>query len=140
MRLRKTIMKSSRAVSWVKWLNGEKTSVSNTIPVLVRRVLIWIWLESESSFATDLAGQPSLLRLGFEPPLGLMTGCFLLVNIYCFVFSFWSVLSAEMMVSPFVYNICFCNIYFFIFYYYIFNLYIFYVFHIYIFLLFFSCP
>jgi hypothetical protein len=65
--------------------------------------------ETESSFATDLASQPSLC-LGFEPPLELMIRSLLLVVTYCFVFSFWSFLSAEMTVSPFVYNICFCNI------------------------------
>jgi hypothetical protein len=58
--------------------------------------------ESESSFATDLAGQLSL-RLGFEPPLGLMTRCLLLVDVYRFVFSFWSVLSAEITVFSLLY-------------------------------------
>jgi len=38
--------------------------------------------ESESSFATDLAGQRSL-RLGFEPPLRLMTRCKLRFPILC---------------------------------------------------------
>jgi hypothetical protein len=69
-------------------------------------------MESESSFATDPAGQPSL-RLGFEPPLGLMTRSLLLVVVYCFVFLFWSILSAEMTVSPIVSNIYFCNIHFY---------------------------
>jgi hypothetical protein len=32
-------MKFSWAVSWVKWLNGEKTNVLQTISVLVLRVL-----------------------------------------------------------------------------------------------------
>jgi hypothetical protein len=44
-------------------------------------------------FAADPAGQPSLC-LGFEPPPGLRTRCLLLVDVYCFVFLFWSVLSA----------------------------------------------
>jgi hypothetical protein len=30
-----SLMKFSQAVSWVKWLNGEKTNVSKTISVLV---------------------------------------------------------------------------------------------------------
>jgi hypothetical protein len=55
-----------------------------------------------SLFATDLAGQPSLSP-GFEHPLGLMTRCLLPVDVYCFVFSFWSVLSAEMTVFSLLY-------------------------------------
>jgi hypothetical protein len=35
-------MKFSLAVSWVKWVNDEKTNISKTISVLVLRVLIWI--------------------------------------------------------------------------------------------------
>jgi hypothetical protein len=34
-------MKFSQAVSQVKWLNGEKTSVLKTISVLVLRVLVF---------------------------------------------------------------------------------------------------
>jgi hypothetical protein len=33
------IIKSSRAISHVKWLNGEKTNISRIISVLVLRVL-----------------------------------------------------------------------------------------------------
>jgi hypothetical protein len=41
-------MKFSRAVSRLKWLNGEKNNVYKTISVLVLRVLIRMWLETES--------------------------------------------------------------------------------------------
>jgi hypothetical protein len=41
-------MKFSRAISGAKWLNGEKTNVSETVSVLVLRVLIWIWLGKTS--------------------------------------------------------------------------------------------
>jgi hypothetical protein len=37
---RLSTMKFSRAISRVRWFNGEKTNVSNTISVLVLRVLI----------------------------------------------------------------------------------------------------
>jgi len=35
-----TMMKFSQAISWVKWLSGEKTIVSKTISDLVLRVLV----------------------------------------------------------------------------------------------------
>jgi len=38
--LRVNMMKFSWAISWVKWLSGEKTNVSKTISVLVLRVLV----------------------------------------------------------------------------------------------------
>jgi hypothetical protein len=34
----------SRAISRVKWLNGEKTNSLKTISDLVLRVMMWIWL------------------------------------------------------------------------------------------------
>jgi hypothetical protein len=33
------MMKFSQAISWVKWLSGEKTNISKTISVLILRVL-----------------------------------------------------------------------------------------------------
>jgi hypothetical protein len=41
-------IKCFRATSCVKWLNGEKTSVSRTISVLVLRVLKWFQFPSVS--------------------------------------------------------------------------------------------
>jgi hypothetical protein len=38
---RLSVMKFSRDISRVNWLNGEKANVSKTISVLVLRVLIW---------------------------------------------------------------------------------------------------
>jgi hypothetical protein len=37
---RMSIMKFSRAISLVKWLSGEKTTLSKTISVLFLRVLV----------------------------------------------------------------------------------------------------
>jgi hypothetical protein len=42
------VTKSSQATSHVKWLNGEKISVSRTISVLVLRVLKWLEFPSVS--------------------------------------------------------------------------------------------
>jgi hypothetical protein len=33
-------MKFSQTISWVKWLNAEKTNISKSISVLILRVLI----------------------------------------------------------------------------------------------------
>jgi hypothetical protein len=43
-------MKFSSAISWVQWLNGEKTNGSETISVVILRVLIY----SVVGKATDL--------------------------------------------------------------------------------------
>jgi hypothetical protein len=37
-------MKFSWAISQVNWLSSEKTNISNTISVLILRVLVWLWL------------------------------------------------------------------------------------------------
>jgi hypothetical protein len=44
MKISNLMMKFSWAISWVKWLSGDKTNISKTISVLVLRVLVWLWL------------------------------------------------------------------------------------------------
>jgi hypothetical protein len=46
------MMKFSRAISWVKWLSGEKSDVSKTISVLVLRALVWLRTRTEMVFET----------------------------------------------------------------------------------------
>jgi len=43
------VMKFARAISRVKWLNGEKSNVSKTVSAFVPRVLIWMWLDEVRS-------------------------------------------------------------------------------------------
>jgi hypothetical protein len=68
----------SRAISRVKWLRGEKTNVSKNISVLVLRVMVGRRRRRRrrSRFTADQTGQQAL-DLGFEPLLGLLTGCLL---------------------------------------------------------------
>jgi hypothetical protein len=52
------IMKFSWAMSWVKWLNSEKTNISKTISALVLRVLIWTRTETVFEMLVFFTVQP----------------------------------------------------------------------------------
>jgi hypothetical protein len=88
---RLSIIKSSRATSLVKWLNGEKTNVSRIISVLVLRVLNWSALLACHSVYETPQRSPQVMFVSTAPRLNCST---VRAHVYCtHIASDWSHLS-----------------------------------------------
>jgi hypothetical protein len=61
------LMKFSRAISWVKWLSGEKNNVLKTISVLVLMVYLFPVKVDEMRFVAFLVTEYDEVFLGYQP-------------------------------------------------------------------------